>query len=319
MKKMLLVLFFAAIGFVFAQQGKKPVSEKDLAGDWSINKSPHALMNISGTESILTYILKNDHKVKAVQLFTRNGKEIVTTTESGIWKFSGKKLSLNLSGKISLFHSGTNFTGDKNAISKIGSSSGLNEKETNELKMLTAKARTIELYLNNFDDKSTLCLSDNEKGNGPVLMFEKTFGDPTIIDVPKGDLSGEEKNLIGRWSFNNPNHMLKEQIKDSESIVTFDLQNKRVLVFNELHKQKEKELSTMIENGTWGIKNGKLILHYSGKWITTRGGKEVPGMGMKPGMEQPRVIKYYYKIDGKNLLLSIHKDDFSNASKFVKD
>ncbi len=149
----------------------------------------------------------------------------------------------------------------------------------------------------------------------------------------KNTLSAEEKALIGKWSFNNPDHIMKDQIKGSENVLTIELKEDKSLNSVDFYSQKGAELLTVIEGGTWSIKGNEISLFFNGKVKTMAGGLEmsekdkavkqmtINGKKIKTPVQKqdkPRTVKYYYKFDKGNLLFSTRKDDFKFHSVFKK-
>lgn len=149
----------------------------------------------------------------------------------------------------------------------------------------------------------------------------------------KKALSAEEKALLGKWSFNNPDHILKDQVKGSENVFTIELKEDKTFDSFDFYSRKGVELLTAKEGGTWSVKGNELSLIFSGKVETMTAGPliaekdkavkymNIDGKKIKTPVQQEfkaRTIKYYYKFDKGNLLFSAKKDDFKYYSIFKK-
>ena len=153
----------------------------------------------------------------------------------------------------------------------------------------------------------------------------------SLIYAQQNNLSKAEKELLGKWSFNNKNHMMKDVISESEDVCTIELKVDHTLGYTDVYTKKGIELTTVSEAGTWKLDGDNLILFYSGKNVISRNGKIVSSPkeikkysnnGNSPEIvklnDKPRTINCFYKIENNNLLVTHKKDDFKSATVFKK-
>ncbi len=153
----------------------------------------------------------------------------------------------------------------------------------------------------------------------------------TLTYAQQNNLSKAEKELLGKWSFNNKYHMMKDVIPGSENVCTIELKADNKLNFTDVYTKKGIVLTTVNQPGTWKLDGDKLILFYSGNSVISRNGKIVSSPkeikkysnnGNSPEIvklnDKPRTINYFYKIENNNLLVTHKKGDFESATVFKK-
>lgn len=157
-------------------------------------------------------------------------------------------------------------------------------------------------------------------------------------DKEKKDLTQQEKDLLGKWSFKNEFHMMKDQIPESKNVFTVELKADYTFNSSDVYTKKGIELLTSTEPGTWEIADGKITFKYSGKSAMSRNGvkitnsvidkvysgkeskqEELKAKKIKEASVHPRSVTFYYKIDKGDLLFTTKKGEFKNASVFKKN
>ena len=173
MKKLFLILLICLTGFTFTNQDQTLSNQgKEIIGKWTNENSDHPMKeSVPGTIRHLTFEIKSGNKLQLIDVYTKNGKELITTTEPGTWEMMKDKITFHYSGKAVMSRNGEKINKDrKNDVVMIydGKSSAPKKVKASEL---TDRPRSVSFYYK-IDNNNLLLTSKKGDFKNP-LLFKK--------------------------------------------------------------------------------------------------------------------------------------------------